>query len=89
MDQISNLEVSQLGTRDFQAAVLVALGELMKEQESLRTTLDILARTEEKENLEELENLISDESSNDEWEISGGINLRTPFFVKHLICTSR
>ena len=77
MDQISNLEVSQLGTRDFQAAVLAALGELMKEQESLRTTLDILARTEEKENLEELEKLISDESSNEEWEISGGINLHT------------
>ena len=90
MDQISNLEVSQLGTRDFQAAVLVALGELMKEQESLRTTLDILARTEEKENLEELEKLISDESSNDEWEISGRINLRTTFiFLIHLICTSR
>ena len=77
MDQISNLEVSQLGTRDFQAAVLAALGELMKEQEILRTTLDILARTEEKENLEELEKLISDESSNEEWEISGGINLHT------------
>ena len=77
MDQISNLEVSQLGTRDFQAAVLAALGELMKEQESLRTTLDILARTEEKENLEELEKLISDESSNEEWEISGRINLHT------------
>ena len=77
MDQISNLEVSQLGTGDFQAAVLAALGELMKDQESLRTTLDILARTEEKENLEELEKLISDESSNEECEISGGINLHT------------
>ena len=70
VDRISHLEVSHLGTREFQAAVLGALGELMKEQESLRTTLDLLARAEESENIEELERLISDDSSNDEGEPS-------------------
>ena len=68
MEQISHLEVSQLGTRDFQLAVLAALSELMKEQESLRNTLDILA---ENENLEELEKLISNESSSEEDETKG------------------
>ena len=68
MEQISHLEVSQLGTRDFQLAVLAALSELMKEQESLRNTLDILA---ENDNLEELEKLISNESSSEEDETKG------------------
>jgi hypothetical protein len=47
----------------------------------LRTTLDNLARSDEKENLEELEKLISDESSNDESDISGGINYVLSFIV--------
>ena len=68
MEKISHLEVSQLGTKDFQLAVLAALSELMKEQESLRNTLDILA---ENENLEELEKLISNESSSEEDETKG------------------
>ena len=71
MEQISHLEVSQLGTRDFQLAVLAALSELMKEQESLRNTLDILA---ENENLEELEKLISNDSSSEEDETKGVAN---------------
>ena len=72
VDRISHLQVSHLGTREFQAAVLGALGELMKEQESLRMTLDLLARADENDqDMEELERLISDDSSNDEADVRG------------------
>ena len=72
VDRISHLQVAHLGTREFQAAVLGALGELMKEQESLRATLDLLAKADERDDdMEELERLISDDSSNDEADING------------------
>ena len=65
LEQIGNLEKEQekLGTKEFQKAVLEALKELIKEQESLKETLDVFANRNKVENLEELQQLITDESS--------------------------
>ena len=74
-----HLQVEQLDTRDFQATVLAALAELMKEHESLKNTLDMLARAEEQDKLEELERLISHESSSDEGD-NQGLNTKSDIY---------
>ena len=65
LEQIGNLEIEQekLGTKEFQKAVLEALKELIKEQESLKETLNVFANRNKVENLDELQQLITDESS--------------------------
>ena len=66
LNQISLVKEGELGVKEFQLAVLTALLSLMKEQESLNSTLKNLTARERKEHLSDLEDLISDDSSDEE-----------------------
>ena len=66
LNHISTVQEEELGVKEFQMAVLSALLTLMKEQESLNNTLKILTEKEKKGKLDDLDNLFSDDSSDEE-----------------------
>ena len=66
LDHISMVQEEELGVKEFQMAVLSALLTLMKEQESLNNTLKVLTEKEKKGKLDDLDNLFSVDSSDEE-----------------------
>ena len=66
MANITMVQEEELGVKEFQMVVLSALLTLMKEQESLNKTLKTLTEKEKKRKLDELSNLFTDDSSDEE-----------------------
>ena len=69
LNHITMVQEEELGVKEFQMAVLSALLTLMKEQESLNNTLKTLTEKEKKMKLEEIDNLYTDDSSDEEDEL--------------------
>jgi len=66
LENITMVQEEELGVKEFQMAVLSALLTLMKEQESLNETLRILTEKENKRKLDDLDNMFTDDSSDEE-----------------------
>ena len=79
------VQEGELGVKEFQMAVLSALLNLMKEQESLNQTLKALT-DKEKVKLEEIDNLFSEDSSDEEDE-RRGIFLLTIVLLSFVSCS--
>jgi len=73
------VQEGELGVKEFQMAVLSALLNLMKEQESLNQTLKALT-DKEKVKLEEIDNLFSEDSSDEEDERRGSAMARPKLY---------
>ena len=71
LENITMVQEEELGVKEFQMAVLSALLSLMKEQESLNETLRILTEKENKRKLDDLDNMFTDDSSDEEDKTGG------------------
>ena len=83
LNHITMVQEEELGVKEFQMAVLSALLTLMKEQESLNNTLKILTEKEKKMKLEEIDNLYTDDSSDEEDELRSKF---ISFYLSVLVC---
>ena len=83
LTHITMVQEEELGVKEFQMAVLSALLTLMKEQESLNNTLKILTEKEKKIKLEEIDNLYTDDSSDEEEELRSKF---ISFYLTVLVC---
>ena len=83
LTHITMVQEEELGVKEFQMAVLSALLTLMKEQESLNNTLKTLTEKEKKMKLDEIDNLYTDDSSDEEDE------LRSKFISFYLTVQAR
>ena len=81
------VQEEELGVKEFQMAVLSALLSLMKEQESLNNTLKTLTEKEKKRKLDVIDNMFTDDSS-DEEDKARGKKVSEMFWVTEVIFVS-